>query len=108
MISREVLFIIESPTDGHIPGDREAWNTYLEECDAFGADSPRVISCDTKFGVDVAVQPYTEIMIIDGVNLCLGKAGPSTEYNTPKSSPNSVIFGGMIVPAATSPILMDA
>jgi hypothetical protein len=103
-----VLFIVESPADGHIPRNREAWNTDLKECDASGADLPRDISYDIKFGVDVAVQHYTEIMIIDWVNLCLGKAEPSAWYNAPKSSPKSVIFGGMIVPAATAPMLMDA
>jgi hypothetical protein len=97
---------VESQAHGHIPRNGEARNTNLKECYVSGADLPRDISYDVKFGVDVAVQHYREI--IDGVNLCLGKAEPITQYNAPKSSPNSVIFGGMIVPAATAPTPMDA
>ena len=47
-------------------------------------------------------------MIIDRVNICPGKDELSKGYNAPKSRPNSVIFGGMIVPAATAPMLTDA
>ena len=99
---------IEPPPQAHgdVPRNREAWNTDLEECDASGADLPRDIGYDIKFGVDVAIQHYTEI--IDVVNSCLGKVEPSTQYNAPKSSPNSVIFGGILVPAATAPMPMDA
>lgn len=78
----------------------------MKECYASGANLPRDIGYNIKFGVDVAVQHYTEMT--GGVNICLGKAEPSTRYNAPKSSPKSVISGGMIVPAATAPMPMDA
>jgi hypothetical protein len=42
-------------------------------CGSYG-HKDRYIGYDIKFGVDVAVQHYTEIMIIDWVNLCFGKS----------------------------------
>lgn len=97
---------VESQAHGHVPRNGEARNTDLEECDVSGANLPRDISYDAKIGVNVAVQHYTEI--IEEVNLCLGKAEPFAGYDAPKSSPNSVIFGGMSVPAATVAMVMDA
>jgi hypothetical protein len=97
---------IGSQAHGHLPRNREAWNADLEECDVSGANLPRYIGYYIKFDVDVAVQRYTEI--IDVINLCVRKVKPSTQYNAPKSSANSVIFGGMIVPATTAPMPMAA
>ena len=45
----------------HKPRNREPWDTNFEECDATGADLPRDISYDIKFGLEVAVQYYTEL-----------------------------------------------
>ena len=60
---------IRSQAHGHVPRNREAWNADLEESDTPGADLPRYIGYDIKFGIDIAVQRYTKI--IDEVNLSL-------------------------------------
>ena len=70
---------VGSQAHGYVPRNREAWNTGLEECDASRANLPRYIGHDIKFGLDVAVQHYADI--IDVVNRCLGKTKPSTHRN---------------------------
>ena len=60
---------------GHVLWDRKAWNTDFEERDVTGTDLPSEIARDTKLGVSVAVQVYTEIVRV--VNHCLGTAEPN-------------------------------
>ena len=62
---------------------------------------PAILAPILKF---VATLPFSTTEVIDVVNLCLWKAKLSPQHDALKSNPNSVIFGGTIVPAATAPM----